>query len=307
MAGKPLAVGEPVVSRSSGALSLSLGRPIVGRDGTVRGVVAISTRLERIQELLTPEVMPPGSVMTLANENGAILARSIDPAKWIGRQFDIEPLRRALIDGEIVLEMTSPVDGVMRLSAFVRAAKVPWVVYVGVPTDAALAHARTEAWWRGGIALLTLALALALAWSVSRRIARPVQELSQDAKRLGAGDLSHRTRVSTANEIGVLAESFNRMADALDSRTQEAHASEAATQKQLLFTQTLIDTIPNPVFFKDHAGRYLGCNKAFEAYIGIAKQDLVGKTAHDIAPKDLADRYKKADDDLFASGGMQVY
>ena len=37
-------------------------------------------------------------------------------------------------------------------------------------------------------------------------------------------------------------------------------------RKQLSFTQQLIEAMPNPVFYKDAEGRYLGCNAAFEDY-----------------------------------------
>ena len=57
------------------------------------------------------------------------------------------------------------------------------------------------------------------------------------------------------------------------------------------FLQRLIDTIPNPVFYKDKNGIYTGSNTAFEEYIGLTKDQLIGKSVYDIAPKDLADIY----------------
>ena len=76
---------------------------------------------------------------------------------------------------------------------------------------------------------------------------------------------------------------------------------------QLSFLQTLIDNIPSPIFYKDREGRYTGCNLAFESFLGMTKQELVGKTVYDIAPKDLADRYFEMDEALFINPGVQVY
>lgn len=76
---------------------------------------------------------------------------------------------------------------------------------------------------------------------------------------------------------------------------------------QLAFFQTLIDTIPSPIFYKDRQGLYIGCNKEFESYIGLTNTKLSGKSVYDIAPKELADIYKKADDELYESGGIQIY
>jgi PAS domain S-box-containing protein len=80
-----------------------------------------------------------------------------------------------------------------------------------------------------------------------------------------------------------------------------------ALSEQVLFLQTLVDTLPHPIFYKDDQGRYLGCNLAFEAFIGIKREDLVGKTAYDIASKELAGIYEAADKALLESRRPQTY
>ena len=99
------------------------------------------------------------------------------------------------------------------------------------------------------------------------------------------------------------------------ARTQERrrHAIQALQDSkdqltnQLRFTQTLMDSIPAPVFFKDVEGRYLGCNAAYEAFTGIPANQLIGKTVYEIAPHDLADTYHAQDQDLFQHPGQQLY
>ncbi len=71
--------------------------------------------------------------------------------------------------------------------------------------------------------------------------------------------------------------------------------------------QVVLNAIPVPIFFKDAAGAYLGCNRAFEAYIGLPRDRILGKTVHDVAPRDLAEVYDKADRSLFVAGGVQAY
>lgn len=87
----------------------------------------------------------------------------------------------------------------------------------------------------------------------------------------------------------------------------ERCAAEREIADQLGFIRQLVDTIPSPVFFKDEAGRYLGCNTAFENYIGIPRAELLGRSVHDISPKDLADKYFAADQALFDHPGTQTY
>ena len=47
--------------------------------------------------------------------------------------------------------------------------------------------------------------------------------------------------------------------------------AEDSLRALLDFRQTLIDSIPNPVFYKDVDGKYIGCNEAFAALRGFAK------------------------------------
>ena len=62
-----------------------------------------------------------------------------------------------------------------------------------------------------------------------------------------------------------------------------------------------------PIFWKNAQGVYLGCNTAFGAFIGRSKDEIIGKTVYEIAPKELADIYYKKDEELFTKPGVQVY
>lgn len=87
----------------------------------------------------------------------------------------------------------------------------------------------------------------------------------------------------------------------------ERKRSEEAMQKQLDFLQVIIDTIPSPVFYKDAAGRYLGFNKVYEEYVGLTRDQMLGKAVHDLWAKDLADVFCQKDQELFQRPGIQTY
>ena len=87
----------------------------------------------------------------------------------------------------------------------------------------------------------------------------------------------------------------------------ERKRAEEALENFARFQQTLIDNIPVPLFFKDVSGHYLGCNHAFSEFLGRGKEEIVGRTVFDLAPKDLAETYLAADKELFAAGGIQTY
>lgn len=84
--------------------------------------------------------------------------------------------------------------------------------------------------------------------------------------------------------------------------------AEDDLQEQLHFLQELINAIPNPVYFKNTSGMYLGCNRAYEEFFGVRKKDLICKTVVDIHPREQAEAYRAADRNLLLStSGVQVY
>ncbi|HEX8437203.1 sensor histidine kinase [Archangium sp.] len=80
-----------------------------------------------------------------------------------------------------------------------------------------------------------------------------------------------------------------------------------ALQQQVGFFQTLIDSIPNPIFHKTLDGRYQGCNRAFADMLGLTRDALVGKSVWDMYPPELAARYAAKDQELFEHPGTQTY
>jgi signal transduction histidine kinase/HAMP domain-containing protein len=82
----------------------------------------------------------------------------------------------------------------------------------------------------------TLAVALitaAIAAIVTRRITRPIVQLTATASWMARGDLSHRVSVTRRDEIGVLAGAFNRMAAELQILYSNLEARVAERTAQL--------------------------------------------------------------------------
>jgi PAS domain S-box-containing protein len=73
------------------------------------------------------------------------------------------------------------------------------------------------------------------------------------------------------------------------------------------FLHSLLETLPNPVFYKDINGRYLGCNEAFETFVGRARSDIIGKTVYGLGPRGIADKYREMDAALLKQSGQQKY
>ena len=68
---------------------------------------------------------------------------------------------------------------------------------------------------------------------------------------------------------------------------------ELLENKQLL--QSIIDNTSNPIFIKEINGQYLFINKQYETLFHHSIQEIIGKTAHDFLPKEVADVYRNSD------------
>jgi nitrogen fixation/metabolism regulation signal transduction histidine kinase len=84
-----------------------------------------------------------------------------------------------------------------------------------------------------------------------RRLTAPLADLSQQISAYAPSGPLMPVHIETSDEIGTLAETFNQMLFELSQQ-------QLALNEQILFLQALIDVMPNPVFYKDADGKYLG-------------------------------------------------
>lgn len=103
--------------------------------------------------------------------------------------------------------------------------------------------------------------------------------------------------------IGFVLRWNRRLAHEVYERTR----AEKAQREQLAFSKTLIETIPTPLFYKNLDGIYTGCNIAFQEFLGLTKEDIIGKTVYDMVPKEIADKYYHKDLELLKTSGRQKY
>ncbi len=92
----------------------------------------------------------------------------------------------------------------------------------------------------------------------------------------------------------------------LEDITQRKQIEEKL-QSSLQFLETLINTLPIPIYYKDMQGRYLGGNLAFSQFKGDPQEQLIGKTVYDVGNQEFAEIYDKADQELMQQGGQQFY
>ncbi|WP_024953950.1 sensor histidine kinase [Sulfurospirillum arcachonense] len=83
--------------------------------------------------------------------------------------------------------------------------------------------------------------------------------------------------------------------------------SELALTNQLKFIGVLMDTIPNPINYKNLNGQYLGCNKAFAELLGKKKEEIFGRSVFDFFSREWAVEQRDKDKELLKNEGTNQF
>jgi len=93
--------------------------------------------------------------------------------------------------------------------------------------------------------------------------------------------------------------------------TIHALPSVESTEGKTGFTEnilnTIIETIPQPLYIKNDQFRYINCNQAFCDYFGKTRNEIIGATAFDIVDEERAKRHQANDIELLRSEISQKY
>ncbi|NMG75685.1 putative bifunctional diguanylate cyclase/phosphodiesterase [Aromatoleum diolicum] len=101
------------------------------------------------------------------------------------------------------------------------------------------------------VCLVSLLAAIGGGGLLASHISRPIRALRHAALRLGSGRLDTRVAITSSNEIGLLAHTFNHMADDL------AHSLVSRE-----YVESIIESLAEGVVVLDEAGRIERCNPA---------------------------------------------
>ncbi|GFE58888.1 ATP-binding protein [Geobacter sp. AOG1] len=97
------------------------------------------------------------------------------------------------------------------------------------------------------IVALTSLLVVLCAWFLSRGITRPLAVLTDRARRLAADDSGSRVEVISGDEVGELAESFNRMAGELEQRKNNLLQTLEELRTERNFKESIVDSISSAI------------------------------------------------------------
>ena len=125
--------------------------------------------------------------------------------------------------------------------------------------------------------------------------------LRENQTRLEAEVLSHTQALRKANDW-LLNEVVQRQQ--AQEQLQESQSALRAREQHL---RSLLDNIPDPVWFKNLDGIYISCNKAFAKMLGQDESNIIGKTEDQLVERELAELFRHNDQQALISTELHRY
>lgn len=239
--------GEPVLGpvhqHSNQRWYTHLIVPVHAEDGEVIGIIlAILDVSGTLDPILTDRAGLGDTGETyLVNEKGRIVTESkyLDPAEASRQSFDTFGIRSALQhkDGTAIYTNYA---GREVVGSYLWLPRYRWALLVEMGKDEILSPLAsiktTVAAATGVVGLLCVLVALV----VSRRISRPIIRIADASREMALGSFDQRIAHSGSDEIGVLSNNFNSMAERLSVLIGSLRQKEVSLQKaydDLLQTQ----------------------------------------------------------------------
>ena len=122
-----------------------------------------------------------------------------------------------------------------------------------------------------------------------------------------AGVWHHRRKDGSTISADISYHALNFMGRAAffvlaDDVTEQIN-TEAEAQRSNQMLETVMDNIPQRIFWKDHESRYLGCNMAFARDAGLSyPEQVVGKSDSDMPWRAFADLLNEHDKEVVTTG-----
>ena len=215
---------------AAGTPYITVAYPVSDRSGTIVGAVLCHVNPQLLVSNADTLALPEGSVVTLTEMDGRVIARNLEPDRFIGQISDSDwaagaPEPPQQLEGA---------DGVRRLYSEAVVDSAPWLVSVGIPMS--FAYERAFSLWTRSSTILALGLSgwLIVVLVFSRRLTSSVAYLEGAAQRIAAGDFSPiEPRPMPTREFEQLQLAFSQMLTRFNE-TRAALDAQMTEQRRML-------------------------------------------------------------------------
>jgi PAS domain S-box-containing protein len=283
--------------RRSGRLSTTFTYPIQDSTGARTGMATLSVDLVRFQEILRAMRLPEGTVVSVTQPDGTVVARSRDAEKWVGSVLP-RPDERMDQDPDVVargVSRAASAEGLDFSWGFVRVPNTDWLVFAGLPSQDVFGSVWALRFRLALLGILTAAGATLLGVMVYRRVASPLQALVA-AIADDPGGRESPLPTDGPREIAWVAERLNQ-AWAARSR---AEAEQARATDRI---RSLVENAATGIAVSTAGGRFLEVNQAMVELLGYDSREELLATPVDAVYLSPEARRRH----LEAHGGMETF
>ena len=153
----------------------------------------------------------------------------------------------------------------------------------------------------GSMTLLIIFGAMWFGFRLAKEISAPIQALSLGTQRIAHGDLGVRLNDNAGDELGVLVQSFNIMAEDLEKSQHGLNKANKDLANQNLeleqrreYMEAVLNTITSGVISLDQDGRISTVNKAAEDILNTKSVLLINQDPLSLLPESYGDLLRSA-------------
>jgi len=161
------------------------------------------------------------------------IAASSQPVNGVGENFGDEDLK--LVREAVSLKETSSTiqADVLHIATPIldKNGNVQTTILVYLTTENVQSAIRDSILRTILVSLVVILIGILISFILSNSITRPIRKLTDVVQMMGQGDLSHRVEVKSRDEVGVLARSFNKMADDLKLYMEDLRRTTAENER----------------------------------------------------------------------------
>lgn len=243
-------VSDVQVGRITGRWVSVLAYPVEGENGDFAGALVLPIDLVRYQSGLDNVTLPKGGNITIVDNEGTVVARSVDSERWVGQNVRDTDVVQIVLNQEIEQVQAVGFDGVEKIYGVTRVRATDWRVYVGIPTEVALAPAQAMVLQQTVLSLAIITLVALVATYLVWQTERPMRGLAEVAAAVAAGKLDRRAPVTGPQEFVEVATQFNKMLDVQTQHTAQLEYRARQLTALGYMGQAVTATLDLPLLFE---------------------------------------------------------